>query len=83
MKVKKVKTADDIERYIEGCINDFEGAISDKDETVVLLCELVAHIHSESLKEVILPSGIKMGIRKAKESIPGMKTPSFEVKRKS
>lgn len=51
MKLENVRTADDIERYIEGCINDFEGAISDKDETVVAIAELVVYIYELALKE--------------------------------
>jgi len=51
MKVEQTKTPDDIERYIEGCLNDFESAISTKDETVVFLAELVLHIYKEAKKE--------------------------------
>ena len=47
MKVEEIKTPDDIERYIEGCLNDFEMAIITKDETVVFLAELVVHIYKE------------------------------------
>ena len=51
MKVENVRTADDIERYIEGCINDFEMGISDKSETIVYLAELVVHVYKKALKE--------------------------------
>ena len=51
MKVENVKTADDIERYIEGCINDFESGISDKDETTIAIAELVVHIYKLAFKE--------------------------------
>lgn len=51
MKAIDVKTPDDIERYIEGCINDFEMGISDKDETIVYLAELVVHVYKKALKE--------------------------------
>lgn len=51
MKVEQVKTPDDIERYIEGRLNDFEEAISTKDETVVFLAELVVHVYKEAKKE--------------------------------
>ena len=50
MKVENVSTADDIERYIEGCINDFEMGISDKSETIVHLAELVAHVYTKAKK---------------------------------
>ena len=51
MKVENVKTADDLERYIEGCINDFESGLSDKDETIIAIAELVVHIYKLALKE--------------------------------
>ena len=51
MKVKDVKTADDLERYIEECINDFEADISDKDETIIAIAELVIHIYKLALKK--------------------------------
>ncbi len=47
MKVEQITTADEIERYIEGCINDFDAGISTKNETVVNLCELVAVIYKK------------------------------------
>ena len=51
MKVENVKTPNDIESYIEGCINDFEVGISEKDETIYYLAELVVHIYKLALKE--------------------------------
>jgi len=48
MKLENINSADDIERYVEGCINDFETGISNKDETIVNLCELVADIYSRA-----------------------------------
>jgi len=45
MNVEQIRTADDVERYIEGCLNDYEEGISTKDETVVNLAELVAHVY--------------------------------------
>ena len=53
MKVENVRNTDDIERYIEGCINDFEMGISDKSETIVHLAELVAHVYIGAKKEMI------------------------------
>ena len=49
MKLENVKTADDLERYIEGCINDFEADISGKDETIVAIAELVIHVYKLAL----------------------------------
>ena len=51
MKVENVKTADDLEQYIEGYINDFESGLSNKDETVIAIAELVVHIYKLALKE--------------------------------
>ena len=51
MKLENVKTADDLERYIEGCINDFEADISDKDETKIAIAELIVYIYKLALKE--------------------------------
>ena len=45
MNVEQIRTAGDVERYIEGCLNDYEEGISTKDETVVNLAELVAHVY--------------------------------------
>ena len=50
MKVENVSTPDDIERYIEGCINDLQAGISTKDETIVNLAELVAHVYMAAKK---------------------------------
>ena len=51
MNVEQIRTADDVERYIEGCLNDFEEGISEKDETVVNLAELVAHVYAKATEE--------------------------------
>ncbi len=51
MKLENVRTPDDVERYIEGCINDFEMGESDKSETIIYLAELVAHVYKEAKKE--------------------------------
>ena len=50
MKVENVSNGEDVERYIEGCINDFEGGISRKDETIISLAELVAHVYMAAKK---------------------------------
>ena len=47
MKIEDVKTPDDVEKYIEGCLNDFEIGIATKGETTVFLGELVVHIYKE------------------------------------
>ena len=44
MKVKNIKTINDAQRYVEGVINDFEGGISTKEETMGYLGEYTARI---------------------------------------
>lgn len=51
MEVDQIRTADDVERYIEGCLNDFEEGISEKEETVANLAELVAYIYTKATEE--------------------------------
>ena len=51
MEVDQIRTADDVEMYIEGCLNDFEEGISEKDETLVYLAELVAHVYTKATEE--------------------------------
>ncbi len=51
MKVEQIKTPEDVERYIEGCLNDFEAGISTKKETMFLMAELVVHIYKKAKKE--------------------------------
>ena len=50
MTAEQVKTANDVEMYVEGCINDYEGGVSTKEETIVSLCELVAHVYGEAMR---------------------------------
>ena len=45
MKVEQIRTADDMEIYIEGCLNDYEAGVSTKEETLVYLAELVARVY--------------------------------------
>ncbi len=51
MQVTDIVSADDIERYIEGCLNDFEAGISTKEDTVTYLCELAIYIIKTVRKE--------------------------------
>lgn len=59
MKVKDVKKPDDVTRYIEGCLNNFEMAISTKDETLVFLAELVVHVYKVGQSEQLSCSTCK------------------------
>lgn len=51
MKVEQIATTDDIEAYIEGCLNDFELGISEKEETLVHIAELVAYVYNKAKNE--------------------------------
>lgn len=51
MEVEQIRTADDVERYIEGCLNDYEVGVSTKEETLVYLAELVAHVYTKATEE--------------------------------
>jgi hypothetical protein len=53
MKVENIRTADDVERYIEGCLNDFEAAISTKEETLVNIAELVVYVYNKAKEEIL------------------------------
>lgn len=39
MKVENIKNINDMERYLEGCLNDFELGISTKGETMGCLID--------------------------------------------
>ena len=51
MKLEQIRTADDVERYIDGCLNDFEAGVNTKEETLVYLAELVAHVYTKATEE--------------------------------
>lgn len=51
MEVNQIRTADDVERYIEGCLNDYDAGVSTKEETLVYLAELVAHVYVKAMEE--------------------------------
>lgn len=44
MKVEDIKAIEDANRYVEGCINDFEQGISTKDETIGYLGQYTARL---------------------------------------
>lgn len=37
MKAEEIKTIKDAQRFVEGCLNDFESGVSTKEETMLLL----------------------------------------------
>ena len=50
MKATDVKTVTDVSNYIEGCLNDYEGGISTKEETNKHLHDLVTQVIEIVLK---------------------------------
>jgi len=44
MNLADVKTAQQIEQYIEGCVNDLEAGVITNTETVIEIAELVGHV---------------------------------------
>jgi len=44
METKNIKSVDDCERYLEGCLNDFETGISTKAETMSYLIEYTIRV---------------------------------------
>lgn len=52
MKLEDIRTADDIEIYIEGCLNDFELGFISKIKTIDLIGELVVHIYKLAKKDL-------------------------------
>ena len=44
MKAEDINSVDDCERYLEGCLNDFEFGISTKSETMGYLIEYTLRI---------------------------------------
>ncbi len=56
MTAKDIKNGDDIERFILGCLNDFETGLSTKSETLIALGEMVVHIYETTKGEDKLTS---------------------------
>ncbi len=44
MKVEDIKTVDDMERFVEGCLNDMDAGIATKAETIRHLADYTVHI---------------------------------------
>jgi len=44
MTPDQIRTPQDLETYVEGCINDYEAGISTKEETIVNIMECIAII---------------------------------------
>jgi hypothetical protein len=58
-KLEEIKTAEDVENYVEGCVNDFEFGLCTKDELIVNICELVANIFLKATKTFKMKEQIK------------------------
>lgn len=52
MKVEEIETLSDANRFVEGVINDFEGGIIDKNETMRLLGAYTGSIMDLFLRNV-------------------------------
>jgi len=44
IEIKNMKSVEDCERYLEGCLNDFESGISTKKETMSHLIEYTIRV---------------------------------------
>lgn len=44
MKIEDIKSVDQMERFVEGCLNDFESGVSTKEETMSLLGDYTIHV---------------------------------------
>lgn len=47
----KVSSLQDIINYVEGCINDFEGGISEKPDTIKELVDFVLTFSAKAMEE--------------------------------
>lgn len=52
MKLEDVNSIDDVERYLEGCLNDFDAGLSDKTETMNYMGDLILKVYKMALKTV-------------------------------
>ena len=52
MEATDIKSLNDCQRYLEGCINDFEGGVSTKEETLKALRE-----YTERISELAFTAG--------------------------
>lgn len=41
MKIEDIKSEEDVNTYIEGCLNDFENGVIDKPDASLLLTKLI------------------------------------------
>jgi len=53
MKATEVKSEQDILNFIEGTLNDFESGLSDKHEAIENIIELLDHLQSLSIQNLL------------------------------
>ena len=53
MKLENIRSEEDIIAYIEGCLNDLEFGISDKDDTILAISDLVVWAVKQERKRVL------------------------------
>ena len=51
MKTSHIHTIQDMQRYVEGCINDFETGVSTKDETIDALRDYTIRVIELTVKK--------------------------------
>ena len=59
MKVEDIKTIADMQRYCEGCINDFEAGVSTKEETMKAFEEYTFHLIELTANKVSKSEDVK------------------------
>lgn len=52
MKLENIRTADEIESYIEGCLNDFQLGFITKKRTIDLIGELTVRIYKLAISDI-------------------------------
>ena len=44
MDLENIKTTEDVKRYIDGCLNDYEAGIATKEQTAEHIGELITKV---------------------------------------
>ena len=44
LEIKNIKTLNDLETYIEGCLNDYKYGLSTQEETKNNIAKLISHL---------------------------------------
>lgn len=51
MKPENIGSPEDMVRYIEGCLNDFEANLSTKAETIDAILDLIQYFLTKKIKQ--------------------------------